>query len=137
MRKQLLMIALAVGSVSFAQQAIQSKVAKNNVSTLCQEKIDRSVLSNKAAQINSNWFSYVSAYEEYYGQSDASLSASNLFPDTTILVNYGGSYSCPWIHATSSIFDLKAPTFDNADYTELFTIRRLRVRFSEYDRYLY
>lgn len=114
MRKQLLMIALAVGSVSFAQQAIQSKVAKNNVSTLGQEKIDRSVLSNKAAQINSNWFSYVSAYEAYYGQSDASLSANNLFPDTTILVNYGGSYSGPWIHATSSIFDLKAPTFDNA-----------------------
>ena len=122
MRKQLLILALAVGSVSFAQQLSQSRVATKEVVTLGQEKIDRSTVTNKAAQINSNWFSYVNGYEEYFGQSGtASLSANNLFPDTTILVDYAGSYSGPWIHAVSTIYDFKAAPFENpSDPTQNF-----------------
>lgn len=115
MKNQLLILSLALSSISFAQKMNISKVSARETFTLGQEKINRSTISNKAAQINSNWYSYVNAYENYYGQSLASASANTIFPDSTVLVNYGlAGYSSPWIHGIANVFDFKAEIFENS-----------------------
>ncbi len=113
MKKRLLAITLAFASVAFAQQATQTKVSTFKAKTLGNEKIDGSKIKRmKTAQINSNWFSYVNAYETFYGQQLASLNANLLFPDSTILVNYGGgTYAGPWIHSLGVVMDLQASPF--------------------------
>ena len=67
--------------------------------------------------ISSQWVNYVDAYSNYYG-SGPQLSTNYLFPDSTILVNYGqAGYLGAWIHSIAQTFDMNAPVYANAGIT--------------------
>ena len=115
MKTRLLTIALAFASVAFAQQATKAEFKMGK--ELPNGKVDASKVNTmKTAVINSNWFSYVNGYENFYGQQTAELNANNLFPDSTVLVNYGASgYSGPWIHSVAVVMDLESDVFVDTD----------------------
>lgn len=62
----------------------------------------------------SQWVDYTTAYMGNYGSTPNGVIGNFLFPDTTILVNYGsGGYSGPWIHSVAQTFDMNAPAYLN------------------------
>lgn len=59
------------------------------------------------------WYNFGSAMD-LFNQGSGVLYANNLFPDTTILVDYGTSgYSGPWIHKLADILDVKSDFFND------------------------
>jgi len=60
------------------------------------------------------WYNFGGAMDAY-NQGSGILYANNLFPDTTILVDYGTSgYSGPWIHKLADVLDVKSTFFNDA-----------------------
>ena len=55
----------------------------------------------------SEWLDFQTGYEAYY-TANSSLIANNLFPDSTVLVQYASGLGSPWIHKVGQVFDLKA-----------------------------
>ena len=87
-------------------KSIQNPILFSNADVAHQQS------SNKATQ--SQWVDYATAYAGNYGSTPYGIIGNFLFPDTTILVNYGsGGYSGPWIHSVSQTFDLKAMAYPN------------------------
>ena len=110
MRRYLLIALLLVSCLGFAQQSV---IPNNNTiksSILGNQKINRNKLT--ASGTIERWYSYVNAYEKYYGQKVASLNANYLFPDSTVIIkNNDSSFSSPWIHSLGVVMDFKIDMF--------------------------
>jgi hypothetical protein len=66
---------------------------------------------NRAA--SDRWYNFGSAMD-LFNQGSGVLYSNNLFPDTTILVDYGTSgYSGPWIHKLADVLDVKSDFFND------------------------
>jgi len=62
---------------------------------------------------STRWYNYAEAMDAFY-QNTSVPYGNNLFPDTTILVDYGTSgYSGPWIHALGDVLDVKSTFFND------------------------
>jgi hypothetical protein len=72
--------------------------------------VDRPSKVQKGEGVNgvfSEWLDYQTGYEAYWAATSA-LFANNLFPDSTVLVQYSSGLGAPWIHQVGQVFDLKA-----------------------------
>jgi len=105
-----------LSTTSFAQLVEKTENLLTPGQSISHEAISSEGLS-KALQNSdkvqtSSWFDYAFAYETLYASSPYGLIGNNLFPDSTILVNYGTSgYGAPWIHAIGQTFDVDALPF--------------------------
>lgn len=62
---------------------------------------------------NERWYNYGSAVDNFLS-GIAEFSYNNLFPDTSILVDYGTSgFSGPWIHKLGDILDVTVPMYNS------------------------
>lgn len=75
--------------------------------------------------VKSRWYSYALTMDDVLGTAD--FTWNNLFPDTTILVDYGTSgFSGPWIHSLGNMFDPVSTWFnDGAIYPTELKINKL------------
>lgn len=68
--------------------------------------------SNKS--LESRWYCYAVTMDDVL--QTASFNFNNLFPDTTILVNYSSGYSGPWIHSLGNMIDPTSDWFNDPTY---------------------
>ncbi|HRG58975.1 MAG TPA: T9SS type A sorting domain-containing protein [Bacteroidia bacterium] len=74
-------------------------------------KLNHSQSTNRAA--TDRWYNFGEAMD-LFNQGSSVLYANNLFPDTTILVDYGTSgYSGPWIHKLADVLDVRSAFFND------------------------
>jgi hypothetical protein len=78
--------------------------------TISSEGISKALQNSDKAQIG-NWYDYAFAYENLYASTPYGLIGNNLFPDSTILVDYSTSFGAPWVHAVGQTFDVDALPF--------------------------
>jgi hypothetical protein len=80
--------------------------------TLSQQLSGRSTATER-------WYSYAETMDNYWftnsGGTGSELNANYLFPDTTILVDYGTSFSGPWIHNLGDVLDVASSYFNDAN----------------------
>ncbi len=73
------------------------------------------------ASTNSRWYNYGEAVDAQvsgtYPGTTAYAELNYLFPDTTILANFGGTYGGPWIHFLGDVLDPTSSYFN--DHTVL------------------
>lgn len=105
---------LVLVSGLFAQNQVahlNGKVLPGTIGTL-NDGLARQEVSTRTTQ--SQWVDYTTAYMGNYGSTPNGVIGNFLFPDTTILVNYGsGGYSGPWVHSVAQTFDMNAPAYLN------------------------
>lgn len=105
-------------SVIFLAFSMQAQVLIQNGHTNVPQKIQHSKINkttlNKGTKAsNERWYNFGETMDIFYGNT-SDLNGNNLFPDTTILVNYGTSgYSGPWIHALTDVLDVKSSMFND------------------------
>ena len=121
MKKGLLAITLGVATIAFGQQPVSSS---DLAPAMKKVTVDRNIKSvgetQKTSAIASEWFSYVDNYESFYGTSQAENNFNMLFPDSTVLVNYGSSgYGAPWIHGLAQVFDMNSEIIKSTASTDL------------------
>ena len=130
----LFLSAALVATAGFAQQvnmtgATEEAGQQELIKTFSVKDVAKANTSNKVLQ--SNWYDYADAYSTLYTATPYGLVGNNLFPDSTVMVNYGTSgYSAPWIHSIAQYFDLDALAFTTAfptpiDRNRTFTIDSL------------
>ncbi|MDD3878110.1 MAG: T9SS type A sorting domain-containing protein [Bacteroidales bacterium] len=69
--------------------------------------------SKSSKSSTERWYNYGETMDLFHGET-SELYGNNLFPDTTILVDYGTSgYSGPWIHAIGDMLDVKSIFFND------------------------
>lgn len=68
--------------------------------------------ANPTTQAFSGWISYADSKDNDWGGGVSELNANYLFPDSTVLGNYG-TYDYVWIHNIGDVLDVAAPTFSN------------------------
>lgn len=74
---------------------------------------------NNSKTAKSRWYGFAFALDDQLGNI-ATLSANNIWPDSTILVDYGTSgFSGPWIHAIGEAINPTSTYFDPADPNDL------------------
>ncbi|MDD3877875.1 MAG: T9SS type A sorting domain-containing protein [Bacteroidales bacterium] len=62
----------------------------------------------------SRWYNYGETMDLFNGTTTPTLNGNYLFPDSTILVNYGTSgYSGTWIHKLGDLLDVTSDMFNN------------------------
>jgi hypothetical protein len=122
MRKIYLSLALIMGfGFAIAQSQIDVNLVENDqftkgemnkiTQTVQKFRADRKA-SNKAVQ--SRWYGYGFELDNQLGNI-ATASANNVWPDTSILVNYGSSgYSGPWIHSLGEAVNPMSSIFQSA-----------------------
>jgi hypothetical protein len=133
MKKKLLFgIAMMIGAVGFSQNQISQTMNAHQSSpvlkTFSHKDYSKTYTNNKA--INKYWLSYVDHYANIYGETPYGLIGNLLFPDSTILVDYGTSgFGSTWVHRVGQVFDLNAPVVQldgiTVDQTKKFTIDTL------------
>lgn len=125
MRKIYLTLALIIG-FGWAMAQNQVSVVKKEKEQLSQNemaKISQSILKYRADRaatskaIKSRWYGYGFELNTQLG-GIADVSANNLWPDSTILVDYGSSgYSGTWLHSLGEAVNPKSSLYNSA--TEL------------------
>jgi len=129
MRKLYFTLAMLIGfgwAVAQNNQISVIKTEANQISKTDMEKINVGVKkfiknrdNSSTKAVKSRWFGFGFALDDQLGNI-ASLSANNMWPDTTILVNYGTSgYKGPWIHSLGEAINPTSSYFDPADPTDL------------------
>lgn len=104
---------LAVGSIIAQNQALNysNKTLLTPIGAV-NEGLSHQGMTTRTTQ--SQWVDYTVAYMGNYGSTPNGVIGNFLFPDTTILVDYGtGGYSGPWIHSVAQTFDMNAPSYVN------------------------
>jgi len=129
MRKIYLTLALIIGfGWSYAQNN-QLPVLKKESTQFTKAEMEqkansvRKYISNRDASSSkatlSRWYGFAFAIDDKLGNI-ATAGANNIWPDTTVLVNYGSSgYSGPWIHAIGECINPVSDWFDPAVPTDL------------------
>jgi hypothetical protein len=139
MKKIYILAAAALfSSVGFAQSNVATTVEMptqgispiKTFTTNDYSKTYQNKSANKA--MGSFWVDYSTHYQSYYSSTPYGLIGNNLFPDSTILANYGSSgYASTWVHAAGQVFDLNAPAviFDGVtiDGSQTITIDSIQV----------
>ena len=60
------------------------------------------------------WIDYASSYSNLYSSTPYGLIGNNLFPDSTLLADYGTSgFASTWVHGIAQTFDMKALSYIN------------------------
>ncbi len=104
-------VVLFVSSV-FSQEALNLN-PKDTPLKFQQSKINKTILKNGSKATNERWYNFGETMDIFYGNTSA-LFGNNLFPDTTILVDYGTSgFSGPWIHMLGDVLDVKSTFFND------------------------
>jgi len=76
-------------------------------------KINKTFFKNGFKATNERWYNFGETMDIFYGNTSV-LFGNNLFPDTTILVDYGTSgFSGPWIHMLGDVLDVKSSFFND------------------------
>ena len=91
-----------------ASELSKMDMAKISASTL--NHIQTRNMNNKS--VLSRWYCYGIAMDELLGGQTSVLNANNLWPDTTVLVNYSTMYAGPWIHSLAESCDPQSGVFD-------------------------
>jgi hypothetical protein len=77
-------------------------------------KLHKNLLKAKSDKaVESRWYNYAFTMDDVLG-GIGYVGGNNLFPDTTILVNYSSGYAGPWIHILGNTLD---PS--NVDFNDL------------------
>jgi len=80
---------------------------------LDRQKLDKMHPLKSHTKSNERWYNYGETMDAFYTNTSV-LYGNNLFPDTTILVDYGTSgYSGPWIHMIGDALDVKSGFFND------------------------
>jgi len=106
--------AIAQSNLAPTHGAEVSNLSKSDmvkISNTTLKHVETRNLNNKA--INTRWFGYGFAMADFLGGSTSKASANNVWPDTTVLVNYSSGYSGPWIHAIAESLDPTSYVFDD------------------------
>lgn len=61
---------------------------------------------------NERWYNFGQTMDAFFN-GDSKLYANNLFPDSTILVQYQDGPGTPWIHALGDVLDVTSTFFNN------------------------
>jgi len=104
MKKILLLVALSTFGL-FAQEAVPN-IRPGFIVNKSVDKIQRSKVEGGKG-VFSEWLDFQTGYEAYWS-ANSSLFANNLFPDSTVLVQYTSGLGSPWIHKVGQVFDMKA-----------------------------
>ena len=112
-RFYLILLSFIIVTGAFAQNAILNSPDKN----LNDVSIDLKPVKKHFAQKNSTktqqsrWYNHGFAIDDVMG--NGVINANNLWPDSTVLVNYGTAYAGPWIHSISQILDPTSTWFND------------------------
>lgn len=75
---------------------------------------NRNTNPNVNPQAYSGWISYAESKDNDWGGGVSELNANYLFPDSTVLGEFGaGNWSSVWIHSLGDVFDVASPSFPN------------------------
>jgi len=118
MKKLLLsMMMVAFVAVTFAQQPVSDFSDRKSTDQINFDlkfhKENMSMQNAKATK--SRWYNYAYAIDDILG-GIASLSWNNLFPDSTILVNYSSGYGGTWIHKLGNTLDPISDWFNDPGF---------------------
>lgn len=106
-----LIVGANVSSYAQSNKATVQMPAKGGVQQPTRYKLLPKQNVNRAE--TDRWYNFGSAMDAY-NQGSGVLYANNLFPDTTILVDYGTSgYSGPWLHKLADVLDVKSTFFND------------------------
>lgn len=93
---------------------------KNLPVTFSQSKINKPspVKSGKmlAGSCKSRWYNYgetMNLWHQINVGDTSQLTGNNLFPDSTILVDYAGTFGPPWIHSLGDVLDVSSSVFND------------------------
>lgn len=112
-----MIVLFAFATVSFAQTPVTNYVDKKPVEQLrFDSQLHKGMLKDRADKaMRSRWYNYAFTMDDIFQSS--SFAWNNLFPDTTILVNYDTEYAGPWIHLLGNTLDPSSDWFnDNGVY---------------------
>ena len=100
-------------AIVFAASTIFGQVAIRPVEKDVPLKFNKiAPLKKGITATNTRWYNYAEAMDAFY-QNTSKAYGNNLFPDTTILVDYGtNGYSGPWIHGLGDVLDVKSTFFN-------------------------
>jgi len=104
----LLIVAMAFGQVS--QDVLDKEPA---FKTIDKNKVKRLSTMNSNAKSNERWYNYGETMDIFHANT-SKIYGNNLFPDTTILVNYSSGYAGPWIHSLGDVLDVKSMFLNDA-----------------------
>ncbi len=86
---------------------------KDSPRKLDRQKFEKMHPFKSTTKSNERWYNYGETMDAFYTNTSV-LYGNNLFPDTTILVDYGTSgYSGPWIHMIGDVLDVKSSFFND------------------------
>lgn len=107
-----LAVAALLSSVAFAQFSndvtLKNKQLNRNISIKAKTTNKNSL--SKTSSVLSAWVNYANDYATTTGATPVG-SANYLFPDSTVLVDFGGTPGNPFVHEIGNIFDPKSPYF--------------------------
>lgn len=118
MRKIYLTLAMLIG-FGWAMAQTQELTIKNEVDQVSKQKMEnvnqtvkkfRAERSIATKATESRWFGYGFELDNQLGNI-ATIGLNNVWPDSTILVNYSTGYSGPWIHAIGEAVNPKSSIF--------------------------
>jgi hypothetical protein len=127
----ILFLFVFVAASVLAQQSnpVNQPASKSFNKSFREFKAHRDAMYKSASSVNTErWYNFGDAmdlfHQTYFGDS-SQLYANYLFPDSTILVDYGASgYGGTWIHMLGDVLDVKSGYFNDAvlypDPNELF-----------------
>jgi hypothetical protein len=119
MRKVLLsmLVMFAFTAATFAQTPVTGFEGKKSTDEINFDmklhKENMRTLNSKNTE--SRWYNYAFALDDILG-GIASLSWNNLFPDSTILVDYSSGYGGTWIHLLGNTLDPKSDWFNDPGF---------------------
>lgn len=113
--KQIYTLLLAlVASLGFAQSALNHNRPEPEARTF---QFNKAELPFNSQAIDFRWYCYGETMNALLGNT-SKLYGNNLFPDSTILVNYGQSgYGAPWIHNVAEVLDVLSINYSDPAYS--------------------
>lgn len=115
MKKLITLCAVVLMSAAVFGQVLQPTTQHDDASgKISNAKFEKLLpLKNAGKASNERWYNYGETMDIFYGNTSV-LYGNNLFPDTTILVDYGTSgYSGPWIHMLGDVLDVREGLFND------------------------
>jgi len=114
MKKLITLFAIVFVTTHVMSQVSLSTPAKDCPKDFKTVKFEKQLpLKNASKASNERWYNFGETMDLFYGGNSSELYGNNLFPDSTILVNYGTSgYSGPWIHMLGDVLDVKSSFFN-------------------------
>ena len=146
MKKLITLTILIFGTqLLFAQAPELNSLSFNKKGTVILNKQFNPKVLHKSSKGTTRWYNYGMTMDTILGGGLYSLHANWLFPDTTVIAEFGGgTYSTPWIHALGDLLDVSSVNFNDASVaagelymnkTSTFNVDSIGIYFV-YDRHL-